>query len=870
MAGVNVKMGVDVSQFKQGISEAASSVKTLDAQLKLNEKQLKANGDAELYMSNKSQLLNKQLEAQRSVVSGLQKSLNEMEANGVNPSSEAYQKLERSLANAAGKMMDIQAELNGLSSSEQKAGDGAQQVAQNLSSINKKVSFDAVIKGIDSITSGLENAAKKALHLGQSIFDSLMDSAKWADDTKTMAQMYEIPLDTYLRMEALVATGMDTTVDSIIGSMNKLKKNVGSGSKTTMDALKELGLAFTEYGGKTAEGVERLVTEDAEEMFWEAGKAIMAMTDAFDKEAAAQAIFGRSWRELIPLFTEFQDKESFNAALEAMNVNSEDAVNDLADLNDAMSALQHDFDVLKTEVLAGLAPALKEAANALSGLLQNVMDYLKTPEGKQALQDMSDAVSGLFEDLGKIDPAKVVEGFSSVFNTIIGGLQWMVENKGTLEGILVAIVTAWGAAKLTGGALQVLQLVNGIRGLGGAKGVNDAVNQIANNGGGGGAGGGAGAAGAGAAGATKTGFLGAIKSGFAANGLWALTPAAVTAVAMAPALAQQKAIEEKLVGQFNRSNEVIAQAEQNGNVDKALIQIAKATTEAILPSGTGKNAFGFLNLNNTESINKAIGTFGIKAYEGMWKDLFAKYYEYDNINGWSIDAMIKRSRGESVTDSLGMHENIPLDEQDRSALASAMNKVLIQALEDGYEYDPYKWSRTGIQRRELPSGWAYDEQGSAYNISTGKYLNEGNGWSQFAYWDDARYQKWFDEENAKYAEESQALQESANKISDAADKMGGLPEAVAAAVSGVTLNVQVALGGMYAKGHANGIWSVPWDGYPAILHRGERVLTARENQNYTYNNYFGNVNLNNGLEIEALTESLDRRNRRQQAGYGAA
>ena len=73
----------------------------------------------------------------------------------------------------------------------------------------------------------------------------------------------------------------------------------------------------------------------------------------------------------------------------------------------------------------------------------------------------------------------------------------------------------------------------------------------------------------------------------------------------------------------------------------------------------------------------------------------------------------------------------------------------------------------------------------------------------------------------------------------------------------------------YGVGHANGIWSVPWDGYPAILHKGERVLTARESQNYTYNNYFGNVNLNNGLEIEALTESLERRNARQRSGYGA-
>ena len=79
------------------------------------------------------------------------------------------------------------------------------------------------------------------------------------------------------------------------------------------------------------------------------------------------------------------------------------------------------------------------------------------------------------------------------------------------------------------------------------------------------------------------------------------------------------------------------------------------------------------------------------------------------------------------------------------------------------------------------------------------------------------------------------------------------------------------LAGGYAgtRMFANGIWNVPWDGYPALLHRGERVLTARENLQYTYNNYFGNVNLNNGLEIEALTESIERRNRRQRSGYGA-
>lgn len=77
--------------------------------------------------------------------------------------------------------------------------------------------------------------------------------------------------------------------------------------------------------------------------------------------------------------------------------------------------------------------------------------------------------------------------------------------------------------------------------------------------------------------------------------------------------------------------------------------------------------------------------------------------------------------------------------------------------------------------------------------------------------------------------------------------------------------------GNLVQGHANGLPWVPYDGYLAMLHRGERVLTASENRSYTYNsnNYFGNVNLNNGQDIDALCDSIDRHNRRQRNGYGS-
>ena len=62
--GVTYKMGADVSGFKQGMQQAQQSVKTLDAQLKLNEKQLKANGNAEKTLASQATLLNEKLQNQ--------------------------------------------------------------------------------------------------------------------------------------------------------------------------------------------------------------------------------------------------------------------------------------------------------------------------------------------------------------------------------------------------------------------------------------------------------------------------------------------------------------------------------------------------------------------------------------------------------------------------------------------------------------------------------------------------------------------------------------------------------------------------------------------------------------------------------------
>lgn len=461
MADVTVKMGVSgVQQFKSGITDAQASVKTFDAALKANEKQLKATGNAENFMQAQTTLLNGKLKEQEKIAKNAEQALKQMEANGVKTTSKSYQDMQRKLIEAQSAMLDTQMELDGLGTKAADATGKTDKLGDSLGGLNKKISLDQVISVVDKLSAGMENAAKKAIQLGEDLWNSIMDSARWADDTATMAQMYGIDIDEFQRMQKLVTNGLDTSVDALLNAQSKLNKNIGKGNKETMDTMRELGLLFS-----TGKGEEHLITEDSVELFWKAGQALMQMEDAFDKEAAAQAMFGRSWKELIPLFTEYKSLDEYNAALAEQNVVSEDTVKSLAELNDEVGKLIGDFETLKTETIGALAPALTKGAEALDGLLSRILEYLDTPEGKQALDDLGKAVEGLFSDLGSIDPEAVVQGFSDVFNKIVGGVQWIVDNKDTVVGALEAIVIGWGALKITGGALEIVKLIQGISGL---------------------------------------------------------------------------------------------------------------------------------------------------------------------------------------------------------------------------------------------------------------------------------------------------------------------------------------------------------------------------------------------------------------------
>ena len=431
-SGVNVKMGVSgLSEFKRSIKGAQTSIKTLDQQLALNEKQFKATGDAEAYMQQKADLLDKKLQEQKGIVAQAEKALQEMTANGVKASDEAYQKMWQNLAKAKGDLLDTEMAMRDVGASGQEAAEGVTSMNNQLKRVGDGVSWQNVTDGLDKITAGLEKVAKKAYSVGKAIVKEVLGTGGWADDINTRSKVLGVSTEDLQRMEK-TARIIDTDAETIIKARQKLMKNVGTGKSDTMTALEALGIS---YNG------------NAEDAFWKAGEAIMALGDEAEQEAKANAIFGRSWHDLIPLFS--AGREEYERINGTWNVMSQEQLDALNQMDDEYQKLQIAVEDLKREALSNLAEPMRDVLTEINGVLGKIGEWLQSDEGKATVEN--------------------------IVTVITDSLKWIIDNKDSVVAALGAIVTGWGTLKLTGAAADMLKLLNGLKGLTGGKSIGTAV-----------------------------------------------------------------------------------------------------------------------------------------------------------------------------------------------------------------------------------------------------------------------------------------------------------------------------------------------------------------------------------------------------------
>lgn len=470
-----MKMGVSgISQFKSGMQQAQQSVKTLDAELKLQEKQLQLTGDKETFMVQRTATLNKQIQEQQKIVKAAEQALQTMSKNGVDPASQSYQKMEAEMLKAKAAMVGMQADMQFVAVRADEITTKSDKMADSLNSINKKVSFDAVLGGIGKITDGMETAARRIAGFATDAFSTMASAAAWADDEMTLASMYGIDVERLQKMQKVAENEIQAPVEAILKGRQRLKTLIASGSSEYVDVMQALGLGSWQ-GGKYGGGFAVKQYNDIEDAFWDIGEALYNYGDEIQRDAYFQKIFGQQFAALQPLFEKGHDV--YEQTLAEQSAVSEENVGKLNELSAALKDLQQDYESTKNTLLSELAPAFTEVTKTLSGLIQQFNEYLQTDEGQAKLAELSEAVTNLFSGLTNVDFGQALDVAKGVLDGIVGALSWIADHWKEVETGIKGIGYAFLGLKAAEVVGTLANAANGLKTLlkGGASAAGSAA-----------------------------------------------------------------------------------------------------------------------------------------------------------------------------------------------------------------------------------------------------------------------------------------------------------------------------------------------------------------------------------------------------------
>lgn len=388
--GITIEIDGNTTKLSKALEGVNKDIKSTQAQLKDVDKLLQLNpGNFDL-IAQKSQLLNKAVDDTKEKLAVLSKAMEQMDAEGVDKSSEAYMGLQREIIQTKNELKDLQTEAVLANEKVAKIEAAADKVANGAGKIANAT------KGISGLAgAGLAGLAGMGLKAAAS-----------ADELNTLAKQTGLSTD-MLQKFSYASDLVDVSVDDMTGAVTKLKKNMASSSSSITEAFDKLGVAVTDNEGNY---------RDLETVFFETIEALSHIENEVERDTVAMDLFGKSADSLAGIIDD--GGESLRAlGEEAENKGIIISDEDLAAANE----LNDTLDKLKATLTGSIGQAAAQTIGALTPLIESIAEGLT--KVAEIIANMSPEtlkiIAIVLSVIAAISPiAGIISGIATVISTI--------------------------------------------------------------------------------------------------------------------------------------------------------------------------------------------------------------------------------------------------------------------------------------------------------------------------------------------------------------------------------------------------------------------------------------------------------------------
>jgi len=356
--GITIEFNGDTTKLDKALREVRNSTKGIDKELSQINKALKFNPKNTELLAQKQELLKQKIQQTEKSVKDLKNMQEQMDAKGIDSSSEEYRALQREIITTESKLKHFQGEL-------QKTAAQASKIYQVGDA------FEATGKKIEGAGRAMAPLSRAAGAVAAGLGAVTYKAGAMADDLNTLSKQTGISTHD-LQMYAAMADLVDVPVETLAKSQSRLKKSMLGASEggSQLKYFEQLGISVTDANGNL---------RDSNDVFQETIKALGQMENETERDAIAMAIFGKSANELNPLIEDAgatYEKVATIMAEHGLEPVSQEELDKANEFNDAIDTIKLVFlqavQIVGTKIAGYLVPLMEKVVDVAANIAEKI------------------------------------------------------------------------------------------------------------------------------------------------------------------------------------------------------------------------------------------------------------------------------------------------------------------------------------------------------------------------------------------------------------------------------------------------------------------------------------------------------------------